>query len=456
MTDVKSEQRPTSGKGKAFFDRADQVAETGNWDFAIEMYVEGIRREPGNLQRGHHPLREVALKRKAQGGKSAGFTEKLKRSRGKEAIDQLLNAEFLLAKDPGSVPHMVATLKAAVKLEEPAVVRWIGRILLEAMRQAKKPSRQICVMLAKSLRDVEAFKQAAAACDIATEAYPNDGELLTMARDLSAMATIDDGKYDKEGDFTQSVADMERQKELAQKDQLYQSRDLREAEIEKARKDYEESPAIPGLIDALADALTKIEEEAYENEAIAVLEKAYRDTKAYRFKLRSDDIRMKQMRRQVTQMRDANQAERAKDMARQLLRFELDTYGERAREYPTDHNIKYELGRRQLAVGQVDDAIPSLQQAQRDAKRRIAALTLLGDAFGKKGWHQQAVENYQKALESEPGEERSKDLHYRLGKALEDMGEKAKALDHFSEVAQMDYTYKDVRERIEALRKEVG
>ena len=69
---------PTGKGGKAFFDRADQVAETGNWDFAIELYIEGIQREPGNIQRGHQPLREVALKRTASGGKPAGFMEKHK------------------------------------------------------------------------------------------------------------------------------------------------------------------------------------------------------------------------------------------------------------------------------------------------------------------------------------------------------------------------------------------
>ena len=44
------------GKGQAFFDRADQVAETGNWDFAIEMYLQGIEREPDNIERGHEFL----------------------------------------------------------------------------------------------------------------------------------------------------------------------------------------------------------------------------------------------------------------------------------------------------------------------------------------------------------------------------------------------------------------
>ena len=48
----------TSSKGKAFFERGDQVAETGNWDFAMEMYLEGIARDPDNVDQGHQPLRE--------------------------------------------------------------------------------------------------------------------------------------------------------------------------------------------------------------------------------------------------------------------------------------------------------------------------------------------------------------------------------------------------------------
>jgi hypothetical protein len=123
MTDLNSKEQATSGKGKAFFDRGDQVAETGNWDFAIQMYLEGIRREPGNLERGHRPLREVAVKRKAQGGKSAGLREAFKRRSGKDPAEALVNAEFVLAKDPLSLKAMVEVLKAARKLEEREVIK---------------------------------------------------------------------------------------------------------------------------------------------------------------------------------------------------------------------------------------------------------------------------------------------------------------------------------------------
>src|SRR3982751_702842 len=59
------------GKGRAFFERAKTVAATGNYDYAIDMFITGLDREPFNLEE-HKALREVALRRKVAGGKAGG------------------------------------------------------------------------------------------------------------------------------------------------------------------------------------------------------------------------------------------------------------------------------------------------------------------------------------------------------------------------------------------------
>ena len=102
---MSEEESRITGKGQAFFDQGDQVAETGNWDYAIEMYTEGLRRDPCNMERGHIKLREVGLKRKMTGGKGPGMMEQLKRSGGKGIDEKLANASYLLGKDPGSEKH---------------------------------------------------------------------------------------------------------------------------------------------------------------------------------------------------------------------------------------------------------------------------------------------------------------------------------------------------------------
>jgi hypothetical protein len=53
-------------------------------------------------------------------------------------------------------------------------------------------------------------------------------------------------------------------------------------------------------------------------------------------------------------------------------------------------------------------------------------------------------------------EEQSKELRYYLGDALENMGQYKKAQEQFSAVAQTDYNFKDVRDRLEAARQKAA
>ena len=448
---------PTTGTGKAFFDRAGQVAATGNWDFAIEMYLEGIQREPGNVEHGHQPLREVALKRKAQGGKGPGMMEQLKRRPGKDPVINLVNAEHLLAKDPGSVQCMLQTLKAARKLELTDVVSWIAKILLQSQQQANKPSKRILLEVTKAFESVEDFALAVRACDMAIKRDPDDGELRNLMRNLSARFTISRGRYEEKepGEFTERVADMEKQKELMQQDSLVKDEEFLLEQIRKARQEYLESPKVPGKINAVVDALLKMESEAYENEAVDILTKAHKDSGAYQFKMRIGDIRIRQMSRRFRALREAGDMDGSRKQAERQLAFELDEFTERTANYPTDMALKFELGRRQFLSGMLDEAIASLQQAQRDPRRAIRARSLIGQAFTKKGWYREAAETVERALEVEMTEERAKELRYFLGNVFQEMGELARAQEQFSIVAQIDYNYRDVRPRIEQIRKKL-
>ena len=454
MTQAESEQPTTKGKGKAFFERAEQVAETGNWDFAIEMYLEGIQREPDSVERGHKPLRDVAMKRKAQGGKGPSMMDQLKRRGGKDPVTVLANAEYLLAKDPGSVQHMAEVLRASVKLDLIEVVHWISGIMLEAQRQAKKPKKKLLVDIMKAFEGVKDYALAIQACDMALGVDPDDGELRDANRRLSAQFTIARGNYEAETtDFTTRIKDMDKQQELMQEDSMVKDEDYLLEQIRQARQEYLESPKVAGKINALVDALLKIENESYENEAIDTLTKARKDTGAYQFKLRVGDIRIRQMTRRFRQLRDDGKAEDAAEQAKRQLAFELEEFTERTANYPTDLALKFELGRRQFLSGLYDEAIASLQQAQRDPRRALRARSLIGQAFAKKGWYRESAETLERALQVEMTEERSKELRYFLGDVLERMNEYERAQEQYSLVAQMDYNYKDVRDRLENVRK---
>ncbi len=449
-----SETKPveaTKGKGAKFFDRADQVAETGNWDFAIEMYTEGIRREPDAVERGHRPLREVALRRKAAGGKGPGMMEKLKAKPGKDPLENLIKAERLLSKEPGSLLFMEQVLQAARALEATETLGWIADVILHHQQQ-NKPSRRVLFETAKACEEVEQYKKGLAVADLARGAFPDNGEIENLAKTLAANSTLQQ-RGGEEEDFTKHVRDMDKQVELAQSDQMVQSESIVEKQIERARAEYLADPTIGGKVDAVVDALVKTEDEAFENEAIDILRKAHTDIGAYRFKMRIGDIRIKQMTRRYRELLSEGDKAAAAEQAKRQLEFELEEYGERAVNYPTDLRIKFELGRRQLIAGQLDEAIASLQQAQRDPRRHAQALNYLGQAFAKKGWLREAAETYERALDAELPEARVKELRYNLGDVLEQMDELDRAQDEFSAVAQIDYNYKDVRDRLEGIRQ---
>ena len=444
------------GKGKAFFDRADQVGATGNWDFAIEMYLEGLTREPGNMERGHKPLRDVSLSRASKGGKAAGMMEGLKRRPGKDPAANLINAEFLLAKEPGNVQHMLAVLKAAKELQLIDVAKWMADIVLESQRLAPKPSRQILTMLTDHYENMELYGSAIQAMEVARKAWPDDGSLGDRLGKLSAKYTIQLGQYDKEGSFLKGVKNFDEQKKLIQQDNLVQDKAFLLAQVEKARKEYEETPKVQGKIYALVDALLKTADEGDENVALDVLAKAYRDTGAYQHKMRQGDIRIRQMTRRFNKLIGAGDKQAAAEQARKQLEFELEEYTERAQNYPTDLTIKFELGRRQFLSGNYDGAIASLQQAQRDPKRHVMALIYLGRAFSHKSWNREAAETFERALQSEMSEERKKEVLYNLGDVYEKIDELPKAQDMFSSLAQLDFNFRDTRQRLEAIRKKMN
>lgn len=48
------------------------------------------------------------------------------------------------------------------------------------------------------------------------------------------------------------------------------------------------------------------------------------------------------------------------------------------------------------------------------------------------------------------------DLRYNLGDVLEKMDQPDKAMEQFSTIAQIDYNYRDVRDRVETIRKKMN
>lgn len=124
-------------KAGRFFDRGRDVADAGNFDYAIELFIHGLSIDPNDVS-AHKELRLIALERKARGGNDIAAFDKIKLreslAKSADALKTMLTAEKMLAFDPADVESMKAAAKHAhaAGLAKPA--QWFERLIEEAGR----------------------------------------------------------------------------------------------------------------------------------------------------------------------------------------------------------------------------------------------------------------------------------------------------------------------------------
>jgi len=450
-------------KAKLFFDRARQVAAGNNFDYAIDMYLEGILRNPDAVDDGHQPLRELALSRQTRGGKKPSMMERLKLMRGKSPLEQMVNAEHLLAKDPEHLPYGEAMLKAAVAGGYKATAKWIADLLFGSNNASQNPSFATYILLKDSYAAIGQWDRAIAACQHAVRMRPDDDELADEFQRLTAEMTVSRGKYDQEGDFRKAIIDREGQERLQSQESVIKTEDWRASAADAARRMYADDADLSRNIFNLAEALADLRNDESENEAIKVLEEASVKKQDFSFKQRAGLVRINQLKRKIRDAESALEANPANSQAKaqvtelmsRLNETELEHWELSVKNYPTDLRAKYEYGVRLVRNKRYDEAIPLLQEAQKDPRHKISAMDKIGMCFFLKGWYSDSVDVFTHALDAHEikDDDISKELRYNLGRAYEELGERSKALEIYRKIAQLDFGYKDVPQRVDKLRQ---
>lgn len=448
-------------KAEAFFKQGRTVAAAGQFDYAIEMYLSGLKLDPEAVSE-HQALREISLKRKASGGKDLGLMARMKHRYGKDDLENMITAERFLAYDPGNTSRMLELMQYALKCGYYDTVMWIGPILLRANADSGKPDINKYLALKDAYIRLRKWRHATEAAQMALQMRPDDMNLQQEVKNLGAQQTMDAGGYEKGGSFRDSVKDMETQRKLMTEDTDVRTLDVLSRQIQLAREEYEKDPNEPGKITKLVDLLTKTEDIEYENQAIQILDQAYRSSNAFRFRFRIGQIKMTQLKRMQRALldqyrRNPDDAEAKKaylDFVREKTEEELKEYTLAAEHYPTDITLKYEMAVRLFELGRYDQAIPLLQQAIQDPKIRIEATIALGRAFLEAEFIDEAVDTLKGLTESYQitGDARAKEIWYWYARSLETRGDVQDAIKAYSKVAMWDFNYKDVQHRLKMLR----
>jgi hypothetical protein len=112
-----------------FFQRARAMAAEGHFDYAIDLFLDGLRDDPGNID-AHQALRDVALRRTSAGGADLSTIMKMKLRRpGADAVEDMLNTEKLLAYDPLNREWLAAAIRHADAAGLAATKQWFFNVL---------------------------------------------------------------------------------------------------------------------------------------------------------------------------------------------------------------------------------------------------------------------------------------------------------------------------------------
>jgi len=134
---------------------------------------------------------------------------------------------------------------------------------------------------------------------------------------------------------------------------------------------------------------------------------------------------------------------------------ELDIYAARCDRSPNNPALHYELGQRLKQAKKFSEAIQHFQSARADVKHKTSVLVELGECFQHIQQYKLALTNYVQAVEAggERGTSPRKLALYRAGKLAMGLKDLELAEKYLTELAGLDFGYRDVGECLDKLNR---
>ncbi len=459
-------------KAEKFFGHARTVAETGNFEYAMQLYLSGLRFDPNNMTAMQAFFQASYQFLSSPEGKKGPGKDTTKSVADATDVHRYLKSLLDWAMKPTEAELAVQALEKActLNLQEPA--NWIGERALGACLREKKPEKRRIMRVVDAFVKVQQWEKAIASAEQALRLDPSDGELGKRIREMAANATMTKGGYGKtgqEGGFRDNIRDVKKQQELEAADRISKTDDTIEMLIERAEAELIKRPTDLPTMEALAKRLLERGKPADEERVHAMYMQMFSAHGQFRYREQAGDIRIRQKARKVRELRamlektpDSEMIQRMKAQEeRELTQLEADEFALRVENYPTEMNRKYELAKRYMTLERYDDAIALLQETQQDAKLRLTSQNLLGLAFLRIGYHEESVQVFRQALERvDMAGELELELRYHLmlalieqGKATKDPATLRDADKQASTIAMKQFNFRDIRARREEIKK---
>lgn len=435
------------------FQKGSQMAASGNFDYASDMFKRCVSADPGNLIYLTNFL--FNLQKKYQNNKKgsrmamitgAGAKTSVKKAslqkNWKQVIDSGIEVLLLNPWDTGTLAAMAAA-SAALGCDDTELAYY------KAALDADIKDAEVNRLAARALGRQGKFDDAIRCWHRVQLAVKGDEEAARAIGDLTVEKTIRHGGYEEAESAKEVRADKEEQ---AAGIEITPERQLEKA-IAKKPEDVSNYLQLADL---------HIHKERHD-EAEKVLTKALEVSGGdVNIRERIEDLQLRRQREQVAialkkaqQEKTPEAEELYKQMRSDLNRLELDVYRKRSDRNPNHFGYMIELALRMKFAGMFKEAIPLLQKAQQDPRRKGEVLLNLGECFQQIKQVKLAMSNYEAAIDAIPpsDDERKKLSLYRAGVLAMGLKDWPKAEKHLSELAGLDFAYRDVSDRLDKLEK---
>jgi tetratricopeptide (TPR) repeat protein len=442
----------TSSRIKESYRRVQEAIRKNNVPYAIDLLLSILEMEPA-LDEQRKELRRLQMgqlkKKKANPMSSVtgmGKQMKVKSAIKKSPEKALPAAEELLKVDPLN-PSFLDTYEEAAKA---ANYPQAAAILFSEVLKIDKKNADLWEKLGKLYLEMGEAHNANEAFIRLGDLKPNDQEVIKWIKDTSAMDSMTKGGWEQEGDFRNKLKNEDEAAELEQAGRAQQKLSDIDRLIATQRQRLEAEPENLNLYRPLADSLVKA---GHLQEGLDILYQA--DEKANQadpmIQRSISETTVKIYDHNIKVLKEEGDLEGVEAQKAEKNKFMLEDIADKVKRYPNDLAFKFDYGELLFAQGKMDEAIGQFQQAQRNPKRRVEALYLMGRCFKEKGQYDIAASQLQKASEEVPTmDEKKMGILYELGEVLEAQGDFETALSHFKQIYAVDIGYKDVAKKIEA------
>jgi tetratricopeptide (TPR) repeat protein len=442
------------------YQKGTQALTRQNFEYAIAILNQVLSKDPSCFE-CRQALRAAQFKK---AGNSGGFFKKMlggassspgiakaQMSIRKDPIGTIQTLEEVLNSDPSNAAAHKLLAEAALAAGFPKTACFSYEIIL---KNAPK-DYNVAMSYAQALAHAgQAAKAETVLMDLQL-AFPHKPEIGQALKDLSARKTLSEG-YEQLADGQGSYRDILKNKEeaisLEQEHREVKTDDVAERLIRQYTARLAQEPRNLKLMREIAELYAQKKEF---DKALEFCQKI-RSTEGGNdpsFERFAADIALKKFDHSLTQL-DPNAEDYAECVARieaERQAFQLEECKSRAERYPTDLQIRFELGELYFKAGKINEALGEFQKAQANPNRRIQAMAYLGQCFARKGLNDMAARRLQEAIKEKVAfDDEKKELLYQLGSVLEKMGKMDEAIEQFKQIYEADIGYKDVSAKVDA------